>query len=124
MSTPSTARFTVKTRLTPKARRRERRCVENTDYAAFARRVVTAHGRRVADGDVEGLPALVDLTRHLEDAITHAIAGLRTAGYSWSDIALRLGITRQAAHQRWGKNFHPPDLELDPGDIDMSEVPW
>ncbi len=27
---------------------------------------------------------------------------LRGIGYSWADIALRLGITRQAAQQRWG----------------------
>ena len=39
----------------------------------------------------------------LDQAITEAITGLRTgAGYSWADIALRLGISRQAAQQRWG----------------------
>lgn len=47
---------TVNSPLTPD--RRERRTVENTDYAAFARRVIRAHGRRVADGDVDALPAL------------------------------------------------------------------
>ena len=31
-----------------------------------------------------------------------AITGLRQYGYSWADIALRLGITRQGAQQRWG----------------------
>ena len=27
---------------------------------------------------------------------------LRGCGYSWAEIGSRLGITRQAAHQRWG----------------------
>ena len=34
-------------------------------------------------------------------AIQTAVNGLRAQGYSWADIALRIGITRQAAHQRW-----------------------
>ena len=33
--------------------------------------------------------------------ITTAVTGLRKAGYSWAEIAARLGVTRQAAHQRW-----------------------
>lgn len=41
-------------------RRRRRSGVENTDYAAFAARVIRAHARRVADGDVD---ALADLLR-------------------------------------------------------------
>jgi hypothetical protein len=76
--------------------------VENTDYAAFAARILRAHGKRVADGDIEALPELVELGVQLEDAITAAVTGLRDRGYSWADIATRLGITRQAAHQRWG----------------------
>jgi len=31
-----------------------------------------------------------------------AVAGLRRVGYSWAEIASRLGITRQAAQLRWG----------------------
>ncbi len=35
--------------------------------------------------------------------MTEAITELRARhGYSWADIATRLGITRQAAQQRWG----------------------
>ena len=30
------------------------------------------------------------------------VTGLRTAGYSWAEIGNRLGITRQAAQQRFG----------------------
>lgn len=83
-------------------RRRPRPVVENDDYAAFARRVIRAHGRRVAAGDPDALAALVALGREIDAATSEGVAGLRTAGYSWADIAARLGITRQAAQQRWG----------------------
>ena len=43
------------------------------------------------------------LADHLEDATRQAITGLREFGYSWADIAMRLGITRQGAQQRWGE---------------------
>src|SRR3954454_6425896 len=82
------------------ARRRRRSTVENTDYAAFATRVIRAHGRRVADGDVEGLTELVDLVAELDTAMQTAVDGLRQVGYSWAEIASRLGTARQAAHQR------------------------
>jgi hypothetical protein len=81
--------------------KRRRRFVETDDYAAFIRRAVRAHGRRVADGDVEALPGLIALADELDQAITTAVAGLRGHGYSWTEIADRLGVTRQAARQRW-----------------------
>ena len=84
------------------ANRRTRPVVENTDYTAFARRIIRAAGRRIADGDVEGLPELLTLTAELNTAIDTAVTGLRHHGYSWAEIATRLGITRQAAQQRWG----------------------
>jgi hypothetical protein len=81
---------------------RSRPRVENDDYAAFARRIVAAHGRRIAAGDVERLRDLVALAEEVDHATTVAVAGLRRVGYSWTEIATRLGITRQAAQQRWG----------------------
>lgn len=120
--TPDTAKNTVKADLTPDAtaqttpttgpetvakpagrRPRRRATVENTDYAAFAARVIRAHARRIADGDVEGLADLLALREELEAATATAVTGLRGFGYSWGDIAARLGTTRQAAQQRWGK---------------------
>jgi hypothetical protein len=90
---------TVKPRLTPN---RRRDVVENDAYAAFTRRVLRAYARRVATGDVEALTDLVGLAHQLDTAILQAVTGLRACGYSWTEIATRLGITRQAAHQRWG----------------------
>ena len=85
--------------LTPK---RRYRVVENDEYAAFLRRVIAAYSRRVAAGDIEAITTMARLADHLEDATRQAITGLRESGYSWADIALRLGITRQGAQQRWG----------------------
>ena len=90
---------TVKTTLTSN---RRTRLVENDQYAAFARRILRAYARRVADGDVEALALMLGLSAEIDDAISQAVTGLRAFGYSWADIALRLGITRQGAQQRWG----------------------
>ena len=89
---------TVKRRLTS---HRHRAVVENDDYAAFTRRVLAAHGRRIARGDIEGLTALAALADNVDQAMTTAVQGLHRVGYSWAEIAHRLRITRQAAHQRW-----------------------
>jgi hypothetical protein len=90
---------TVKARLTPK---RSRPVVENDAYAGFAHRILTAYARRVATGDVDALPLLTGLSADIDTAIQAAVTGLRQRGYSWAEIGARLGITRQAAQQRWG----------------------
>ena len=91
---------TVKNLLTPNRAGRVR---ENDEYAAFARRVLRAYARRVADGDIEALTLMFGLAAEIDTAITQAVKGLRTFGYSWAEIGSRLGVTRQAAQQRWGR---------------------
>jgi len=85
--------------LTAKPRRR---VTENDEYAAFARRVIAAYSRRIATGDIDAITGMAALADDLDAAIRRAITGLRKRGYSWADIGARLGITRQAAQQRWG----------------------
>jgi hypothetical protein len=46
------------------------------------------------------------LADDIDDATQQAVNGLRAAGYSWSEIGDRLGITRQAAQQRWGRRSY------------------
>jgi aspartate aminotransferase-like enzyme len=83
--------------------------VENEEYAAFLRRVIAAYSRRIAAGDIEAITGMAALSADLEDATRQAIAALRADfGYSWADIAARLGITRQGAQQRWGTATPPP----------------
>ena len=93
-------RSNVKASLTPK---RRARVVENDQYAAFVRRVIAAYSRRVAAGDIDAISDMTSIAAKLDDAISQAVTGLRAAGYSWADIAGRLGVTRQAAQQRWGR---------------------
>jgi hypothetical protein len=93
-------RSNVKASLTPN---RRARVVENDQYAAFVRRVIAAYSRRVAAGDIDAISDMTSIAAELDDAITEAVTGLRSAGYSWADIAARLGVTRQAAQQRWGR---------------------
>jgi len=87
-----------KARLSPK---RRRRTVENDEYGEFIRRILRAYSRRVADGDIDALSLMTRLADELDDAIAQAIKGLRAQGYSRTEIGDRLGITRQAARQRW-----------------------
>jgi len=96
---PAAGKNTVKLGLTSK---RARPVVENDDYAAFARRILAAYARRVATGDVEALTLMTGLAADIDTAIASAVTGLRACGYSWAEIGSRLGVTRQAAQQRWG----------------------
>ncbi|MGW5682473.1 hypothetical protein [Nonomuraea sp. NPDC003754] len=79
------------------------RSIENTDYGAFLKRIIRAYSKRIADGDIEALADLSGVVAELDHAIAQAVTKLRAEyGYSWADIARPLGITRQAAQQRWG----------------------
>lgn len=85
-------------------RKRAGRVTETADFAAFVRRIVKAYGRRIGGGgDVDALPELVALATEIDAVIQQSVTGLRTEGYSWAEIAARLGTTRQAAQQRFGK---------------------
>ncbi len=104
-ATATTRRTATRTRRTSSGagRKRRRAEVENTDYAAFAARVIRAHARRIADGDVDALADLLRLAVEVDTATQTAVTGLRGFGYSWGEIAARLGTTRQATQQRWGR---------------------
>jgi hypothetical protein len=96
-------RNTVKTTLT---RKRRRRSVENDEYVAFVRRILRAYTRRIASGDIDALSELSGVLDDVETALGRAVLGLRLLGYSWAEIGHRLGVTRQAAHQRWSETIH------------------
>jgi hypothetical protein len=96
---------TVKPALTPKPRKRAKREVENAQFDAFARRILRAYARRVAAGDVEALHGLAALSSEVDAVTRLAVAGLRKSpySYSWSEIADRLGVSKQAAQMRYGE---------------------
>jgi hypothetical protein len=86
---------------------RTRGVVENREFAGFARRILRAFSRRVAQGDVEALADLLALAAEVNQATQDAVDGLRRFGYSWSEIARRAGITKQTAQERWGTAREP-----------------
>ena len=93
---------TVKAGLTSKRPRR----VENDEYAAFVRRIRPSHPARLQlpcrGRRRRALAVMLGLAEEIDTVIAEAVKGLRACGYSWAEIGSRLGITRQAAQQRWG----------------------
>ncbi len=85
---------------------------ENGEYVSFARRIMRALGRR-AGADIELLPAIGELVAEMDAIAVEAIVGARAEGWSWHDIAQRLGTTKQAAHQRYAARVAKRQAELD-----------
>jgi hypothetical protein len=82
---------------------------ETAEFGEMVRRMVKAYRRRVAGDQAAGIVADIDqlanlagLAADVDAAITEAVAGCRANGYSWADVGDVLGITRQAAYQRYG----------------------
>lgn len=81
-----------------------KRVRETTEYAAFIRRALRAHGRRVAEADDADLAELVALRDELEAAITVAVQGQKDGlGRSWAEVARGLGVSRQYAQRHYGQ---------------------
>lgn len=80
---------------------------EALELASFLRRMARALVRRAAEGDLDALTALVQARAAIDEAIVAAARELHdgrfpTEGYSWTEIGRELGMTRQAARQRFG----------------------
>lgn len=60
------------------------------------------------DGALQALGDVGSVRRLLDRAEFEAVRGARRQGRSWSEIAVRLGVTRQSAWERWR------DLDEDP----------
>lgn len=88
------------------------RVVENSEFCGMMRRMMRAHRRRVANGSVEDLAQLVALRAELDETIGDAARALHQGdavdgeapnGPSWTEIAKVLGISRQAARQKFAQ---------------------
>lgn len=75
---------------------------EADEFGSFVRRILRAYGRRVADRDIEALAGLVSLRNEIDGQIEAAAGSLHDT-YSWTEIGRVLGITRQAAQQRFSR---------------------
>lgn len=81
---------------------RTKREYESKDVAAGAGRMIRGLVKRAGTGDQEALYELVQLQAVLGDAITEAGARMHVdADYSYSALASELGVSRQAARQRF-----------------------
>jgi hypothetical protein len=94
--------------LTRQAKRRQAfldtvRTSDHGEYFGFTRRAVRALSRRVAGSDPDDLLLLLELRDEVDQALDRAVAGQRDAGFSWAQVAEPLGMSRQAAQERWGK---------------------
>lgn len=94
------------------ARRERRRATrvkrEPIEQGAVIGKLIDALVRRAAagtgaHGDLDPLVALYALSRQVDDALAAAAVDARRAGHSWTTIAGELGVSRQAARQRWGR---------------------
>lgn len=81
---------------------------ETTEVASGAARMVKAVGKRAAE-DVDALPLLADLGDLVEAQLCAAAQGCVASGlWSWADVGRVLGMTRQAAHQRFSGTARRP----------------
>ncbi|MCU1601429.1 MAG: hypothetical protein JWO22_2138 [Frankiales bacterium] len=86
-------------------RRNEREVFDKNGTAAAAKRFIRATGRHVGYMDVANLVLLRELADAVDAAFDQAVTELHDRhGYSWAQIGRELGITRQAAQQRFGSS--------------------
>lgn len=72
----------------------------------FLTRIIKRAGVRVGDGDTAELAALVRARQEFEEVEARAVQAMREKyGYSWAEIGRDLGITRQAAQQRYARRI-------------------
>lgn len=80
--------------------------VETPEYAAFCRRIIRSYAKRVGDESEVDLAEMLAVRDEMDRAISTAVAGMRERGHSWAYIALGLGVTRQAAQMRFGRESY------------------
>ncbi|HMT33671.1 MAG TPA: hypothetical protein PKA99_13665 [Dermatophilaceae bacterium] len=78
---------------------------DHSEFIAFGRRIMRALSKRIGSADPEDLAEMLALSRELDECITASVAGLRSSGYSWAEIARATGTTRQAAFARWASKL-------------------
>jgi hypothetical protein len=89
----------------PNTRRRgEPRYVETEEYLQMVGRILTALGNRVGNADIEMLRGLAELPGVIDTILADTVHQLHDRDqYSWADIARVLGVSREAAWQRFGR---------------------
>jgi hypothetical protein len=77
---------------------------------------------------LEDLRNAADSIKHLRFACMDTVLELRALGVTWTKIGDALGVTRQAAQQRFDmyayRRRDPPGQETLLVDVDTQPVPW
>jgi len=84
-----------------KARRAER-VTETSDFGQAAIRMIRAMAKRTGASDIATFALLWELQHETELAVCAAIDALKADGFSWTDLADELGVSRNAISQ-WRK---------------------
>lgn len=71
---------------------------------AFLRRVARAMVRRAGEGELDAVVVLLRARADIDEQLGNAARAAHDFGYSWTDIARELGMTRQNALKRWARN--------------------
>jgi hypothetical protein len=86
-----------------RAARRQGRTTSPDQRADHIERLIERLAEGISDNGTEHLPTLAAVSQAADYALRYAVTHLRDLGVSWADIGDALGISRQAAQQRWGK---------------------
>jgi hypothetical protein len=81
---------------------KKERIIENDSYVDGVKRLVRAQGKR-AGADVEMFALFAESVDYARARLQEAADQLIAHGYSYGDIGRELGITRQAAWKRFGR---------------------
>lgn len=96
---PQNGGFSDNTELSP------RRVIESQEYGRIILAFVRALSRRGQDGDIQALVTLAEARKQISEAMQETAVVLRVQhDYSWGEVGLAFGVTRQAARQRWGRS--------------------
>lgn len=75
------------------------------DFHGAIRRNLLAYNLRAAADEMRDpadLDAYLKLQPDIDNVAITAVRSFRRRGFSWSEIGAGVGMTRQAAQQRWG----------------------
>lgn len=89
----------VNAELTAERKRRK----DDTEFDAFARRILRAYAKRAGEGDAYVLSRLIRLQDEIDAVALDAVRALKERGFSWAEIGFDTGLSRQGAYRRWGK---------------------
>ena len=93
---------------------------------AFETWADSVHPADLEPADTRALQAitrLTDLRKEIEAAIFDAVCGARRTGHTWSEIGVMLGVSKQAAQQRYGPRLDGVPVEGGRAVIDADERP-